>query len=198
MYTLNRYLRNQNDYNNRSCCFKKKFKYCKSSKKDVIEEDYNTKMNNDLPPRKSSLSLSYKKAYLVWNPALHFNSKVNAFIIDISRLICSCVLIPVMEELVFRYIFYRFIIGGFNYKLVSFSTWRWTAAILSNIVITHVFYIRCYEKSEEWITGLINGYLCTYSMVKQGRWNASVNTHCLTNLFIGLYVLITKKYKYWS
>ncbi|OUM66584.1 hypothetical protein PIROE2DRAFT_6106 [Piromyces sp. E2] len=113
--------------------------------------------------------------YLTWNPEQHFNNKMKAFLVDISRLLCSCFIIPVIEELMFRNIFYRFIIGGFNYKLVSFSTWKWTAAILSNITLTHFFYIRCYGKGEEWIAGLINGYLCTYSMVRQDI-NIGINT----------------------
>jgi len=132
-----------------------------------------------------------------WNPEQHFNNKMNAFLVDVTRLLCSCFIIPVIEELMFRYIFYRFFIGGFKYKFVSFSTWKWTAAILSNIALTHFFYIRCYGKGEEWISGLINGYLCTFSMVKQGQWNASVTTHSLINFYIGVFVLVTKKYKYW-
>ncbi|ORX48894.1 hypothetical protein BCR36DRAFT_353919 [Piromyces finnis] len=133
---------------------------------------------------------------LLWNPENHFDNTVKILFINIIRFFCSCFIIPIIEELMFRYIFYRFIIGGFNYKFVSFNTWKWTAAILSNIALTHLFYIRCYGKEKEWITGLINGYLCTYSMVKQGQWNASVNTRSLINFYIGLIVFITKKYKY--
>ncbi|KAL6632743.1 hypothetical protein LY90DRAFT_676830 [Neocallimastix californiae] len=145
-------------------------------------------------------STSYKKAYLTWNPHLHFSneSKRKALLLDIIRLICSSSLVPILEELLFRYIFYRFIIGGFNYQLVSFNTWRWTAAVLSNIVITHVCYIRCYEQGKAWITGLANGYLCTYAMIRECAWPASVVTHSLINLMVGLFVLTTRQYVYWS
>jgi len=200
-----KYLNPRNSENCTCSCFKKCAKNYrekiqeKKAKKEKEEEEKEVKgkVKSNIPSSDQSLQNSTPQDIL-WNPLLHFNNNnKRALLIDITRFICSFALVPVMEEIVFRFFFYRFIIGGFNYKLVSYSTWKWTAAILSNIALTQILYIRCYEKGREWMTGLINGYLCTYSMVKQGHWSAAVITHSLINLYIGLFVLITKKYEYW-
>lgn len=212
MYTLNKSFHNKRSIN--YCDYFKNKKVQKQNNtcyynyiKQQIRKDLNMGDNENESIRKCSLpmpaatqrksSFSSKRENLSWNPNLHFMSKKKIMIFDIIRLICSCILVPIMEELIFRFFFYRFIIGGLSFASISFNTWRWSAAILSNIIITHFFYLRCYYRSEEWITGLVNGYLCTYSMVKQGQWRTSVNTHFLINLYVGLYVIITKKYKYW-
>jgi len=183
----------RNAQNNKHCCCC----YCYRTYTKLINQN-NINNNNNLRKNSNPKKIkSNKKGYMMWNPYLHFNNKTKAFIIDITRLFCSTFVLSIVEEFMFRYFFYRFIVGGFNFKLVPFSTWRWTAAILSNVVITHILYKRCYDKGGEWITGLVNGYLCTYSMVKQGKWNSSVHTRLLINLYIGIYVICTKNYKYW-
>ncbi|ORX78254.1 hypothetical protein BCR32DRAFT_49643 [Anaeromyces robustus] len=178
--------------NNHCCCC-----YCYRTCIKLMNQN-NTDNINNLRKNSNPIKIkSGKKSFMMWNPYLHFNNKTKALIIDITRLFCSTFVVSIVEEFMFRYFFYRFVVGGFNYQFVPFSTWKWTAAILSNIALTHILYKRCYDKGGEWITGLVNGYLCTYSMVKQGKWSASVRTRFLINLYIGIFVICTKKYKYW-
>jgi len=115
-------------------------------------------------------------------------SKLSAVIWICLRLIGAVVIVPIMEELFWRSFLLRYVID-FKFKNVPIGKFGWFSFI-SNVILFGV-------EHQQWVAGIIAGTLYTLLLYRTKSIFACILAHSVTNLALGIYVLITHQWFYW-
>ena len=125
----------------------------------------------------------------VWNPHAAFGANTTlAWWFIAVRLFGSAVVVPPMEEVVFRSWLYRYLVkpdfqsvpvGGF-----FVSAFLWTSVIFG-------------FEHHEWLPGILCGFAYQGLVCWKKRLGDAITAHAITNLLLGLWVVGRGAWKFW-
>lgn len=118
----------------------------------------------------------------------HTKSVVRDFLIAV-RIFGSTVIMPPIEELFYRSFIYRWL-QSHDFSAVSLQRWSWKAAFISSAIfgLAH----------REWLAGFICGMAFQWLVFRHGNLGAAIVAHGVTNLILGLWVLVSGDWKFWG
>ncbi len=112
-----------------------------------------------------------------------------AFIALIAmRLIGAAVVVPVMEELFWRSFIMRYLIKP-DFRSVPMGAFTW----FSFLGVAILFGLEHYRV----VVGIIAGLLYGLLLIRQKKLRGVILAHGVTNLGLGIYVLVTGKWMFW-
>lgn len=123
-----------------------------------------------------------------FNPYALGGSQAAAIGLICVRLIGSSVVVPIMEELFWRSFMMRYLINP-NFRSVSLGTFTW----FSFIGIAILFGLEHHRILVGIVAGLLYGLLLIY----QKNLRGVILAHAVTNLGLGIYVLLTGNWMFW-
>ncbi|MBC2694082.1 MAG: CAAX prenyl protease-related protein [Desulfobacteraceae bacterium] len=104
------------------------------------------------------------------------------------RLIGAAVVVPVMEELFWRSFLMRYLINQ-DFRSVSMGAFTW----LSFMGVAILFGLEHHRV----IVGIIAGLLYNLLLIRQKKLKGVILAHGVTNLGLGIYVLLTGSWMFW-
>ncbi len=104
------------------------------------------------------------------------------------RLIGSSIVVPVMEELFWRSFLLRYLIHQ-DFRSVPMGTFSW----FSFMAVAILFGL----EHNRIIVGIIAGLLYGFLLIRQKKLKGVILAHGITNLGLGIYVLVTGNWMFW-
>jgi hypothetical protein len=104
------------------------------------------------------------------------------------RLFGSAVVVPVMEELFWRSFLIRYLIRP-DFKQVPIGAFSWLS-FGATVLLFGVEHHR-------WLVGLVAGIIYNLLLYRTKSVFACIVAHAITNLVLGIYVLVTLQWAYW-
>ena len=122
-----------------------------------------------------------------FNPFIFENKSWVIFQI-IFRLVGAVLVVPIFEELFWRSFLIRWIINQ-DFKKIPIGKFTW----LSFILIVIFFGL----EHHRWLVGMAAGVIYTGLLYQQKNLWSCIIAHAVTNLALGIYVLITHNWSFW-
>jgi exosortase E/protease (VPEID-CTERM system) len=107
----------------------------------------------------------------------------------LMRIIGSCLMIPVVEELAFRGFLLRWLVSP-EFERVPPRAWTWSAVLLSSLAFGAVH--------AHWILGTLAGLAFAMVLLRRGRLADAILAHALTNAGIAVAVLGFGRWDLWA
>lgn len=104
------------------------------------------------------------------------------------RLLGTAVVVPVMEELFWRSFLIRYMISP-KFESVPVGTFT-VGSFLATVILFG-------SEHHLWLAGILAGLAYTLLLYKTGRLWPCILAHGITNLILGMYVLITGEWQWW-
>jgi len=104
------------------------------------------------------------------------------------RLLGAAIVVPVMEELFWRSFILRYIINP-DFRKVPLGTFTWG----SFLIVVILFGFEHYRV----VQGIAAGIIYTLLLIRQKNLMGPIIAHGVTNLGLGIYVLLTKGWTFW-
>lgn len=123
-----------------------------------------------------------------FNPYELGGSQAAAIGLICVRLLGSSVVVPVMEELFWRSFLMRYLINP-DFRSVPLATFTW----FSFIGVTILFGLEHHRV----LVGIIAGLLYGLLFIRQKNLKGVILAHAVTNLGLGVYVVVTGKWMFW-
>ena len=109
-------------------------------------------------------------------------------VLIIVRMAGAAIVVPIMEELFWRSFILRYLINP-DFKTIPVGTFTWFSftgtAILFGLEHNRI------------IVGIIAGIIYNLIIIRQKKLMGCIIAHSVTNLGLGIYVLITEKWMFW-
>jgi exosortase E/protease (VPEID-CTERM system) len=105
------------------------------------------------------------------------------------RLVGSCLLVPVVEELAFRGFLLRWLVSP-EFERVPPRAWTWWAVLLSSVAFGSLH--------SHWILGTLAGLLFAVARLRRGRLADAILAHALANAGIAVAVLGFGRWDLWG
>ena len=115
-------------------------------------------------------------------------SKAAAIGLIAVRLIGAAVVVPVMEELFWRSFLMRYLINP-DFRAVPVGAFTW----LSFMGVAILFGL----EHQRVVVGIIAGLLYGLLLIRQKKLKGVILAHGVTNLGLGIYVLLTESWMFW-
>lgn len=122
-----------------------------------------------------------------FNPYL-FESKSWIIFLITFRLIGAVLVVPIFEELFWRSFLIRWIIDQ-DFKKVPIAKFTWLSFILTVIFFG--------LEHDRWLVGMAAGAIYNGLLYQQKNLWSCIIAHAVTNLALGIYVLITEQWGFW-
>jgi exosortase E/protease (VPEID-CTERM system) len=106
-----------------------------------------------------------------------------------TRVVGSCLLVPVVEELAFRGFLLRWLVSP-EFEHVPPRAWTWWAVLLSSIAFGALH--------SHWILGTLAGLAFAAARLRRGRLSDAVLAHALANAGIAVAVLGFGRWDLWA
>ncbi len=108
--------------------------------------------------------------------------------LTISRLAGAALVVPVMEELFWRSFLIRYVISN-DYSKVAIGHFTWTSFLVTAVLfgLEHNLFL----------AGIIAGLIYNLLLYYTRSLTACIIAHGITNLALGIYVLVTGKWYFW-
>lgn len=123
-----------------------------------------------------------------FNPYSFGWSKTAAIGLIAVRLIGASVVVPIMEELFWRSFFMRYLINP-DFRSVSMGAFTWFSFIGAAILFG--------LEHHRIVVGIIAGLLYNLLLIRQKKLKGVIVAHGITNLGLGIYVLLTGNWMFW-
>jgi len=107
----------------------------------------------------------------------------------VMRVIGSCLIIPVVEELAFRGFLLRWLVSP-EFEGVPPRAWTWSAVLLSSLAFGALH--------DHWIVGTLAGLGFAIVLLRRGRLADAILAHALTNAGIAVAVLGFGRWDLWA
>lgn len=122
-----------------------------------------------------------------FDPTAYFTGVVLYVWIGV-RLIGSTVVVSVMEEFFWRGFLLRWIIKP-DFEKVAIGTFSWPSFLLTSVLFA--------SEHNRWLVGLVAGMTYNILLYRTRSLFPCIIAHGLTNLALGIYVLMTGKWGFW-
>jgi len=123
-----------------------------------------------------------------FNPLGEFTSRSWKFVWISFRLMGAVIVVPIMEELFWRSFLLRYLINP-DFKKVPIGAFSWLS-FCGTVVFFGVEHHR-------WLPGIVAGIIYTFLLYRKKELSDCILAHAITNLALGIYVLITHQWVYW-
>lgn len=137
------------------------------------------------------LGMSKPPAYPVqpWNPHAQFgqNSEWAWFFIGV-RILGSALVVPFLEEVVFRSFLYRYIAKP-DFESVPLGQFLPLPFFATALVFA--------LEHEQWLAGILCGFAYQWLVLRKKRLGDAIVAHGITNLLLGLWVVWKGDWKFW-
>lgn len=126
---------------------------------------------------------------LMWNPFSEFEvTPWMAWFFVIVRILGSTFVVPWLEEVFYRSFVYRWIIDA-NFQQVPFNRFDKRAFLLTAMIFGF--------SHHEWLAGILCGLAYQWLVLKNNRLNEAIAAHAITNLMLGLWVVLRSAWNFW-
>lgn len=124
----------------------------------------------------------------VGHPSWVFSPEHCGWALTLLKLAGSALTIAIIEEYFFRGFLYRWLQNP-SFLKVKLGNLDWYAFTIT---------VLCFGmEHDRWIGGMLAGIAYGALAIKTGRLRASIVAHCVTNLLLGIYVILTRQYGFW-
>ena len=124
-----------------------------------------------------------------WNPHLVFGQGTGlAWFFILVRTLGSSLVVPALEEVVFRSTLYRYVVDP-DFETVSFRRLHWGALIVTSIVFA--------LEHNEWLSGFLCGLAYQWLVLRKGRIGDAITAHAITNGLLAGYVVSRGAWQFW-
>lgn len=104
------------------------------------------------------------------------------------RMIGAVLVVPIMEELFWRSFLLRYLISS-DFKSVPIGTFSWFSFGATVVLFA--------AEHNRWLPGIFAGIIYTLLLYRKKEISDCIVAHAVTNLVLGIYVLITHQWGYW-
>ena len=104
------------------------------------------------------------------------------------RLIGAVLVVPLMEELLWRSFALRFLINS-HFKSVPLGQFSWFSFVVVSIAFGF--------EHHRWLVGILAGMVYAGLLYRSRNLFSPILSHAVTNLLLGTYVLITRRWSFW-
>ena len=122
------------------------------------------------------------------HPSLSYAPEVCGWTLTICKLIGSAFVISAAEEWFFRSFLYRWLRKG---DFLSVNPARYDAQAFWLVVL--VFGL----EHDRWLAGMMAGAVYGWIVLRTGRIGPAIVAHAITNLALGVYVILSRQYGFW-
>lgn len=126
---------------------------------------------------------------LPWNPFAHFGagSLAGWFFVAV-RLAGSTLVVPVLEEVFYRSLLYRYLISP-EFERVALNRRHGVSLVLTSLVFAFTH--------QEWLAGILCGIAYQWLVWRRNRIGDAILAHAVTNFLLGLWVVAGGHWKFW-
>lgn len=104
------------------------------------------------------------------------------------RLLGAAVVVPIFEEIFWRSFILRYIVNP-EFTTVAVGTFTWVSFLLSAALFGAEHHL--------WLAGIVAGLLYNLLCYKTRSISLCIVSHGVTNLLLGIYVLMSSHWKFW-
>jgi uncharacterized protein len=122
-----------------------------------------------------------------WNPFSQFDTPL-AWVIFLTRLLGSALVVPPLEEVFYRSFLYRYIARP-EFDTLPLNFFRWAPFLMTAVIFGCAHY--------EWVPGIMCGILYQALVVRSNRLGDAMTAHAITNFLLGLWVLWKGAWHFW-
>ncbi len=125
-----------------------------------------------------------------FDPTKEFSSPGALYAFEALRLAGAVLVVPVMEELLWRDFLWRQILAPNDFKLAAVGEFDWTAFLGVSVAFAVVH-------GNWWLTSIVWALMIACLLVYTKSLGACIIAHATTNLLLGLYVIRTHDWAFW-
>ena len=124
-----------------------------------------------------------------WNPHSAFGEggALAWFFIGV-RILGSSLVVPPLEEVVFRSTIYRYVIAS-DFTKVSLKQFHWGALLLTSLLFGF--------QHDEWLAGILCGAAYQWLVLRKGRLGDAMVAHAVTNFLLACWVVFRGAWQFW-
>ncbi len=124
-----------------------------------------------------------------WNPHLAFGQgSLLAWFFILVRTLGSSLVVPPLEEVVFRSTVYRYVVDP-DFEKVPFQRFHWGALLLTSLIFA--------LEHNQWLSGFICGLAYQWLVIRKGRLGDAITAHAITNFLLALWVVNRGAWQFW-
>ena len=124
-----------------------------------------------------------------WNPHLAFGEGTGlAWLFVLTRVLGSTLVVPPLEEVVFRSTLYRYVVDP-DFMKVSMKRFHWGALLLSSLIFA--------VQHEQWLAGFLCGATYQWLVLRKGRLGDAMTAHAITNFLLAVWVVVRGDWQFW-
>lgn len=125
----------------------------------------------------------------IFSPATAYGAgSAMAVFFLIVRTVGSTLVVPPLEEVVYRSFLYRYLIKP-KFLEIPLNRFHWKAFIVTGVI----FGIGHYE----WLQGILCGFAYQGLVCRKGRLGDAMTAHAITNFLLAVYVIVRSAYFFW-
>jgi CAAX prenyl protease-like protein len=128
-------------------------------------------------------------AKAVWDPFSFYagNAGLAWFFVGV-RLIGSSLVVPPLEEVFYRSLFYRYIVKK-DFESVPLGHFAWAPFLIASLLFG-------FEHSQ-WLAGVVCGFAYQWLVIRKKRLGDAITAHAITNCLLALYVVWRGAWGFW-
>ena len=132
-----------------------------------------------LDPYYPKISLLFKDTpESIWNPFAGFGeTSALAWALIVVRIFGMTIIVPPLEEVFYRSLFYRYIV---RYDFQKVALGHFDAVAL--VIVSSVFGLMHFQ----WLAGIICGLAYQWLVIRKGRLGDAMTAHAITNFLLGV------------
>jgi CAAX prenyl protease-like protein len=124
-----------------------------------------------------------------WNPHLVFGQgAILAWFFILVRTLGSTLVVPPLEEVVFRSTVYRYVVDP-DFEKVSLKKFHWGALLITSTIFA--------VEHNQWLSGFICGLAYQWLVIRKGRLGDAMTAHAITNFLLALWVVGRGAWQFW-
>lgn len=125
----------------------------------------------------------------LWNPHLYFGQdSALAWIVVLTRILGSIIVVPPLEEVFYRSFLYRYL------SRADFLTVPLGRFVPGPFVLTALLFGFTHR---EWFAGILCGMAYQGLVIWKNRLGDAIAAHAITNLLLGLWVVLRGQWQFW-
>lgn len=124
-----------------------------------------------------------------WNPHTYFGQdSIMAWIVILTRIFGSTIVVPPLEEVFYRSFLYRYL------SKTDFLSVPLGKLVTGPFVLTAVVFGFSHR---EWFAGILCGMAYQALVIWKNRLGDAIVAHAITNLLLGLWVVLRNQWQFW-
>lgn len=124
----------------------------------------------------------------IWNPLTAFSNRTVGWFFVAVRLAGSTLLIPVLEEVFYRSLVYRYLMRK-DFEAVPLRTFAWVPLLVTCGLFA--------AEHREWLPGFLCGLIFQGLVLRKNRLGDAIMAHAITNCLLGVWVVWSGQWRFW-